>query len=59
VLGEQIEHVVEKADACSVLVGACAVEAKGDRDLRLARFAVDGGMTWVEHGVPQRVRVND
>ena len=39
VAGEQVEHVVEEADAGAARAGAAAVEAEGERDVGLARLA--------------------
>ena len=42
-LGEQRQHVVEEADARGDVGLAGAVEVERELDLRLGRFAVDGG----------------
>src|SRR5205085_2169397 len=41
-LGEQLQHVIEEADARGDIVHALAFDHQGARDLRLFRDALDG-----------------
>ncbi|GAB5519269.1 MAG: hypothetical protein RhofKO_15200 [Rhodothermales bacterium] len=56
-LGEEVEHVIEKTDTGRILVGASAVEAERDSDVRFARFTVNRGVAGIEHGGRQHVDV--
>ena len=51
VAGDLVEHVVEKADACRNMRVSGAVEADGDRNLRLGGIALDfaaaHGISWL------------
>ena len=45
-LGEQRQHVIQKADAGGDICLAGAVDVERQLDIRLGSFAVDGGGSW-------------
>ena len=48
-LGEEVKHVIEKADARGILIRARAVEAQPNGDRGFAGGALNSGVACVEH----------
>ena len=56
--GEQLEHVVEEADAGANVVAALSVDRQRARDLRFRRLAVERRRALCSSRVPRRQRTD-